>query len=47
LPFLSHRYAVRAAEVLAGSPDEHNRTYAQRVAELVGFRNPERHAVAW
>jgi len=35
LPFLSHRYAVRAAEVLAGSPDEHNRTYAERVAELL------------
>jgi DNA repair protein SbcD/Mre11 len=35
LPFLSHRYAVRAAQVLAGSPDEHNRTYAQRVADLL------------
>jgi exonuclease SbcD len=35
LPFLSHRYAVRAAEALTGSPAEHNRTYAERFAELL------------
>ena len=35
VPFLSHRYAVRAAEALTGSPDEHNRTYAERFAELL------------
>lgn len=35
LPFLSHRYAVRAAEVLAGTPDEHNRAYAERVSALL------------
>jgi DNA repair protein SbcD/Mre11 len=36
LPFLSHRYAVRAAETLSGTPDEYNRRYADRVAELLG-----------
>ena len=36
LPFLSHRYAVRAAEALSGTPDEHNRRYADRVADLLG-----------
>ncbi|TYB56149.1 exonuclease SbcCD subunit D [Nonomuraea sp. PA05] len=35
LPFLSHRYVVRAADVLTGTPAEHNRDYAARVAELV------------
>ncbi|MEV0617742.1 exonuclease SbcCD subunit D [Nonomuraea sp. NPDC050404] len=35
LPFLSHRYVVRAADVLAGTPAEHNRDYAARIAELV------------
>ncbi|MEV5323265.1 exonuclease SbcCD subunit D [Nonomuraea sp. N2-4H] len=35
LPFLSHRYVVRAAEVLAGTQAEHNRDYAARIAELV------------
>ncbi|NUR86836.1 MAG: exonuclease SbcCD subunit D [Nonomuraea sp.] len=36
LPFLSHRYVVRAAEVLAGTAIEHNRDYAARIGELVG-----------
>ncbi|MEO3873857.1 exonuclease SbcCD subunit D [Nonomuraea sp. B12E4] len=36
LPFLSHRYVVRAAEVLTGTAAEHNRDYATRVAELMG-----------
>ncbi|NRQ33334.1 exonuclease SbcCD subunit D [Nonomuraea sp. NN258] len=36
LPFLSHRYVVRAAEVLAGGAVDHNRDYAGRVAELIG-----------
>ncbi|MDA0638531.1 exonuclease SbcCD subunit D [Nonomuraea sp. MCN248] len=36
LPFLSHRYVVRAAEVLAGTAAEHNRDYAARIAELIG-----------
>lgn len=36
LPFLSHRYVVRAAEVLTGTPAEHNRDYAARIGELVG-----------
>ncbi|MFG1945206.1 exonuclease SbcCD subunit D [Nonomuraea sp. NPDC048826] len=36
LPFLSHRYVVRAAEVLTGTAAEHNRDYAARIAELIG-----------
>ncbi|MBF8192928.1 exonuclease SbcCD subunit D [Nonomuraea sp. K274] len=36
LPFLSHRYVVRAAEVLSGTAAEHNRDYAARIAELIG-----------
>lgn len=36
LPFLSHRYVVRAAEALSGTPDEHNRSYADRFARLAG-----------
>ncbi|MCG5218727.1 metallophosphoesterase family protein [Streptosporangium sp. KLBMP 9127] len=36
LPFLSHRYVVRAAEALTGTAAEHNRGYAGRFAELVG-----------
>jgi exonuclease SbcD len=36
LPFLSHRYVVRAAEVLTGTPADHNRDYATRIGELVG-----------
>ncbi|WP_327085334.1 exonuclease SbcCD subunit D [Nonomuraea sp. NBC_01738] len=35
LPFLSHRYVVRAAEVLAGGAVEHNRDYAGRMTELI------------
>jgi DNA repair protein SbcD/Mre11 len=34
LPFLSHRYAVRAAEALRGTPREHNLAYADKVAGL-------------
>ncbi|GAA4076701.1 exonuclease SbcCD subunit D [Nonomuraea soli] len=36
LPFLSHRYVVRAAEVLSGTAIEHNRDYAARIGELIG-----------
>ncbi|NUW33894.1 exonuclease SbcCD subunit D [Nonomuraea sp. SMC257] len=36
LPFLSHRYVVRAAEVLSGTAAEHNRDYAARIGELIG-----------
>lgn len=36
LPFLSHRYVVRAAEVLTGTAAEHNRDYAARIGELIG-----------
>jgi exonuclease SbcD len=35
LPFLSHRYAVRAAEILLHEFAEHALDYAQRVAEMV------------
>jgi exonuclease SbcD len=35
LPFLSHRYAVRAAEVLLHESAEHTLDYARRVAQLV------------
>src|SRR5436190_366421 len=35
LPFLSHRYAVRAAEILLHEFAEHALDYAQRVAEIV------------
>lgn len=44
LPFLSHRYAVRAAEVLTGTPDEHNRAYAERVSALLAALTAEFHA---
>ncbi|MGW0805738.1 exonuclease SbcCD subunit D [Nonomuraea sp. NPDC002799] len=36
LPFLSHRYVVRAAEVLTGGAADHNRDYAARISELMG-----------
>ncbi|MFF0864379.1 exonuclease SbcCD subunit D [Nonomuraea sp. NPDC003560] len=36
LPFLSHRYVVRAAEVLTGTTADHNRDYATRISELIG-----------
>ncbi|GAA3813509.1 exonuclease SbcCD subunit D [Sphaerisporangium flaviroseum] len=36
LPFLSHRYVVRAAEVLEGTTAEHNRDYAARIGDLIG-----------
>jgi DNA repair protein SbcD/Mre11 len=35
LPFLSHRHAVRAAEVLLHSSSQHNQDYANRVRALV------------
>ncbi len=35
LPFLSHRHAVRAAEVLLHDPSKHNQDYANRVRALV------------
>ncbi|MCT2583787.1 exonuclease SbcCD subunit D [Actinophytocola gossypii] len=35
LPFLSHRYAVRAAEVLLHDPSRHNQDYANRVRAIV------------
>ena len=35
LPFLSHRYAVRAAEVLLHETAEHTLDYARRVGQLV------------
>jgi DNA repair protein SbcD/Mre11 len=37
LPFLSHRYAVRAAEVLLHETAEHTLDYARRVADIVGL----------
>jgi exonuclease SbcD len=37
LPFLSHRHAVRAAEVLLHSPSQHNQDYANRVRSIVGL----------
>jgi exonuclease SbcD len=36
LPFLSHRYVVRAAEVITGTAADHNRDYAARIGELIG-----------
>jgi DNA repair protein SbcD/Mre11 len=35
LPFLSHRFAVRAAEALRGTPPQHSIAYALKWAELV------------
>jgi DNA repair protein SbcD/Mre11 len=37
LPFLSHRYAVRAAEVLLHETAEHSLDYARRVADIVAL----------
>ena len=37
LPFLSHRYAVRAAEVLLHETAEHTLDYARRVAHIVAL----------
>ncbi len=37
LPFLSHRYAVRAAEVMFHEFAEHALDYAQRVAQITGL----------
>ncbi|MBA9004803.1 exonuclease SbcCD subunit D [Thermomonospora cellulosilytica] len=34
MPFLSHRYVVRAVEALSDTPDQHNRSYADRFAHL-------------
>lgn len=36
LPFLSHRFAVRAADALHGSPSQHTIAYALKWAELAG-----------
>ncbi|HEX6469331.1 MAG TPA: exonuclease SbcCD subunit D [Streptosporangiaceae bacterium] len=36
LPFLSHRFAVRAAEALHGTPVQHGIAYALKWAELAG-----------
>src|SRR5258707_4762447 len=49
LPFLSHRYAVRAAEVLLHESAEHTLDYSRRVAQLVtlltgGFTPPRGNA---
>ncbi|MFI7445080.1 exonuclease SbcCD subunit D [Nonomuraea indica] len=44
LPFLSHRYVVRAAEVLTGTAAEHNRDYAARIGELIGALTAGFHA---
>lgn len=35
LPFLSHRIAVRAAEVLLHNPSQHNQDYANRVKAII------------
>ncbi|HEX6352372.1 exonuclease SbcCD subunit D [Actinophytocola sp.] len=35
LPFLSHRVAVRAAEVLLHNPSQHNQDYANRVRAII------------
>ncbi|GAB3463229.1 exonuclease SbcCD subunit D [Actinophytocola sediminis] len=35
LPFLSHRYAVRAAEVLLHEPGQHNQDYANRMRAII------------
>jgi exonuclease SbcD len=35
LPFLSHRSAVRAAEVLLHAPSQHNQDYANRVRSII------------
>ena len=35
LPFLSHRYAVRAAEILLHETADHSRDYANQVAQIV------------
>jgi DNA repair protein SbcD/Mre11 len=37
LPFLSHRYAVRAAEIIFHEFAEHALDYAQRVAQIIGL----------
>ncbi|MET7336587.1 exonuclease SbcCD subunit D [Nonomuraea sp. NPDC005650] len=44
LPFLSHRYVVRAGEVLTGTAADHNRDYAARIGELVGALTAGFHA---
>ena len=36
LPFLSQRYAVRAAEIVASTPSEHVRAYDEQVRQVVG-----------
>jgi DNA repair protein SbcD/Mre11 len=36
LPFLSQRYAVRAAEIVANTPDENVRAYDEQVRQVIG-----------
>jgi len=36
LPFLSQRYAVRAAEIVANTPSENTRAYDEQVRQVVG-----------
>ena len=36
LPFVSQRYAVRAAELLAGTPSDHVGKYDQQVRDIIG-----------
>jgi exonuclease SbcD len=51
LPFLSHRYVVKADELMAGQADEHAGSYAERMARIVrglcsGFSDGTVHLVA-
>ena len=36
LPFLSQRYAVRAAEIVANTPSENVRAYDEQVRQVIG-----------
>ena len=36
LPFLSQRYAVRAAELVAGTPAQHTSAYDQQLRDILG-----------
>jgi exonuclease SbcD len=36
LPFLSQRYAVKAAEIVANTPSEHVRAYDEQVRQVIG-----------
>jgi DNA repair protein SbcD/Mre11 len=37
LPFLSHRHAIRAAEVFRTSSDQHNQRYANHMRSIIGL----------